>query len=460
MNASLRRPPGPNAPFWGIPLLRQMSRDYLGFSERLLAEHGDVVHMKFGKEHCYELFHPELIRQALVEHSKNIVRWERGIEVFEQVHGQSVLVTEGETWQRQRRMLQPGFGPKRMAGYARRMVAAASHALDSLPDRNDQVLDFEHAMTLLTMDVIMRTLFSSDAHQDALVAEQAVGVITRVGMEEMFWAFTLPDWMPHKSRKRWAKRTLDELIWRHIRERRAAPGARQGDGGDDDLLAMLTGIRDEEGDGRGLSDTEVRDQCMTIFLAGHETTAAALTWWGWAMASNPECARRATEEVDRVLGARLPTHEDVPSLTYLTQTLKEAMRLYPPAPALMSRRLTAPMRLGEWQVPAGAMLRITTWVMQRDPRWFDNPTRFDPDRFSPEGLARQVRGSYMPFGVGPRVCIGSIFAMTEMTLVAAMLLQRHSLHPAGAGVPTPRVNVTLRPAEGMPLRLVRRTGTG
>jgi cytochrome P450 len=195
---------------------------------------------------------------------------------------------------------------------------------------------------------------------------------------------------------------------------------------------------------------------MTIFLAGHETTAAALTWWGHTMATNPGCAQRAQQEVDQVLGGRAPRYSDLPALPYLAQTLKETLRLYPPAASLISRRALRPVQIGPWQLPQGALVRITPWVLQHDARWFADPERFDPERFSDAGQAAQTRGAYLPFGAGPRVCIGNLFAMTEMVLVAAMVLQRFHLAPTGTVAVRPALNVTLRPAEGLRLQLLRR----
>ncbi|WP_394790529.1 cytochrome P450 [Rhodoferax sp.] len=448
-------PPGPHSSFFGLPLLRQMRRDYLGLARQMHQSYGDAVYARIGPERTYEFFHPELVREVLLDPSRSFIRWERGTQVFAEMHGQSVLVTEGDTWQRQRRMLQPGFGTKRMAGYAQHMVAAAAQALDALPPAPAQTLNFEHLVTQLTMDVVLRTLFSqqitASQRGEALAAERAVQVISRMGMEEFFWPASLPYWMPHKRTARRAKRTLDALVWRHIRQRRQDPAPDSTD-----LLGMLIAVRDETGDGGALNDNEIRDQCMTIFLAGHETTAAALTWWGHTMATHPDCAQRAQDEVDHVLGKRPPQYADLPALPYLAQTLKETMRLYPPAPSLISRRATRAVQIGPWQLPAGALVRVTPWVLQHDARWFPEPERFDPERFSDAGQAAQVRGSYLPFGAGPRVCIGNLFASTEMALVAAMVLQRFRLAPVPGAAPTPVLNVTLRPAQGLQLQLLRR----
>jgi len=446
-------PPGPPSPWWGLPLLRAMSRDYLGFAQHLHDTYGDIVTTRIGPEQGYDVFAPELIRSVLVDHAEHFIRWERGTQVFAQAMGQSVLVTEGAVWQRQRRLLTPGFAPRRMAAYTTLMVAAAERALDGLPAAPHFTLDFGHTMTQLTMDVIARALFSSESAQESLDAEAAVRTLGQVAMREMFRPFTLPDWLPlpGKARKRWALRRLDEIVWGHIRQRQRQ---QPHDGNPNDLLAMLLAARDEQDD--RLTDTEVRDQCMTIFQAGHETSATALTWWGWAMAAHPHHAARAAAEVDSVLGQRRPTLADLAALPWLEQTLKEAMRRFPPIPALMTRRALRDVPIGPWTVPKGAMVRLTPWVLHHDPRWFPDPQCFDPARFAPDA-PELPRGVYLPFGTGPRVCIGQHFAMAEMLLVAAMFLQRYRFEAlADTTPPQAELQVTLRPKTPLQLRVHHR----
>ena len=220
---------------------------------------------------------------------------------------------------------------------------------------------------------------------------------------------------------------------------------------------MLMAASDDEGDQGLLNAKEIRDQCMTMFLAGHETTATGLIWWGWAMAAHPEIAKRAAQEVDEVLGGRMPGYADLPRLSYITQTVKETLRMFPPAASLFTRQAIEDVRIGPWMLPKGSMALITPIVMHHDARWFEDPERFDPDRFSPERAERIPRGAYLPFGVGPRVCIGNNFALMEMSLIAAMLLQRFELRlPAGSAPPKPMLTVTLRPEDGMHLLLERR----
>jgi cytochrome P450 len=203
----------------------------------------------------------------------------------------------------------------------------------------------------------------------------------------------------------------------------------------------------------------VRDECMTIFLAGHETTAATLVWWAWCMASNPDAQRSARDEVQRVLQGRAPSAQTLPELVYLAQTIKETLRLYPVAPLLISRRATRAVQLGEWTLPARTLFMIPVHLMHHDPRWFPDPEAFRPERFAsnPAGMPDVPRGAYIPFGAGPRVCLGQHLAMNEMTVIAAMLLQRFTLSvPDGAAPPRPVLNVTLRPELPMHLAIVQR----
>ena len=327
-------PPGPRSRWWGLPLLRAMFRDYLGFTANLQRLHGDVVAMRIGPERSWDLFHPDDVRTALVDHADHLVRWERGVEVFAQTFGQGLLVAEGEAWRRQRRMLAPGFMPRRVQGYAGLMVEAAREALEAAlpPGLDDAVLPMEDLFNTLTMDVIMRTLFSNRAPDLAHAAAQATQVLSRAAMQEMFWPVSLPDGLPlpHKAAKRRALRVLNDLVGGQIDARRHLPAA---EAPNDDLLAMLLSVRDD--DGSGLGADELRDQCMVIFQAGHETSATALLWWSWLMASHPEVAARAQREVDEQLAGRDPDAATASALPYLQATLKEALTTDHPGPKVV-----------------------------------------------------------------------------------------------------------------------------
>ncbi|MBV8034159.1 MAG: cytochrome P450 [Pelomonas sp.] len=421
-----------------------MRRDYLAGIVRQ-QRHGDLVRQRILGERIVDVFDPELLRALMVEHADALQRWERGPEVFAGLMGQSVLVTEGATWQRQRRMLMQAFTPKRVASYAALMAEAAMAGLDRVTP-GEVVLD--HLYSHLTMDVISRTLFSSPIGDDTAAAADAVQVLSATALAEMFWPMTLPDWLPlpGKAAKRRAQRLLHGLLAARIQGHLPSTGAHP------DLLSMLKALRDEA-TGEALSAQEVYDQCMVSFQAGHETSATALLWWSALLAANPEVQARARAEVDTQLAGHTPTAAHVDSLPFLTATLKEAMRLYPPVAALMTRRLTREITLGGVRLPARTLVRVTPWQLHRDPRWWQEPQAFRPERFMP-GAAEIPRGAYIPFGLGPRVCLGQHFAMLEMMLIAALVLQRFTL--AGAEPPLPRMGVTLRPAHGLRLRLTAR----
>lgn len=451
--------PGPPDRWLGQPLMCAMQRDYLGFMQAQKRAHGDIVFMRLYWERACAVLSPELMRAVAVDNAPSLIRQERAVQVFSEFQGRSLMTSEGADWQRQHRLLMPVFAPRRVARHAELMVAAARQALDeALPaGQGNALVDVDALTNRLTMAVMLRTLFSSTAVDRTTDAARASRILTYRGMRELFWPVTLPDWLPlpGKADKRWAMRLLNVLIAGHIRRRLAEPA---GTPPKDDLLAMLLAARDEDAgaNSAGLSPAEVHDQCKLMFLAGHDTTASALQWWLWLMARHPEAARRAHDEVQRVLGGREPTAADLPQLDWLTATLKEALRLYPPAPSLTARRTTQEMQVAGWRIPRRTLVFIVPWVAHHDARWFPEPEAFRPERFTAD-TPPPPRGAWMPFGTGPRVCIGQHFAMLEMTLVAAMLLQRYALHTEpGQAEPRPVLNVTLRPAQSIWLRLARR----
>jgi cytochrome P450 len=432
--------------WWGVPVLMAMRRDYLAViaAQRPL---GDLVRQQILGQRGVDVFDPELVRAVMVDHAAALIRWPRGPEVFAELMGQSVLVTEGATWQRQRRMLMQAFTPKRVAGYAALMTEAATEALAAVQPGE---VAMAALFSQLTMDVISRTLFSAPIGSDTAAAAHAVQVLSETALAEMFWPATLPDWLPlpGKAAKRRASRLIHGLLAARIAGHQPPAGDRP------DLLGMLRTLRDET-NGQALSPQEVYDQCMVSFQAGHETSATALLWWSWLMAAHPEVQARARAEVDTVLAGRAPGADDLPALPWLGATLKEAMRLYPPVAAVMTRSLTREITLGGVRLPARTLVRVTPWLLHRDPRWWPDALAFQPERFM-AGAPEIQRGAYIPFGLGPRVCLGQHFAVLEMTLIAALLLQRFELSPTSAEAPRPRMAVTLRPEGGLTLNLKTR----
>jgi cytochrome P450 len=422
-----------------------MARDLPGTLEGWRRRYGDLVHLRIWPEHQIVVTDPALVRELLVAQHDSLVRWERGIDVMSQLHGTSVLTAEGALWRARRQALQPRFAPKAVQSFVPVIGAAAGKAFAQWK-ADGAAMPIESAFTSLGMDVILRSMFSSEIDADARQAERAVHTVSVAANKEMFWPASWPDAMPWKRSKRQAMTVLRSLIERHVSARLAL--AR--DGWPDDLLTCLLTLHLAHPDDWTLQ--AVRDECMTTFLAGHETAAATLTWWAWCMAANPDAQAAARSEVDAVLQGRAPGAQDLPALVRLTRTLQETLRLYPAAPVLLSRRARQPVVLGGWQFPARTMFTVPLGSMQRDARWFPEPDAFRPERFA-EGAPEIVRGAFMPFGTGPRVCMGQHLALAEMTVVAAMFLQRFSVRvPEGMAPPEPVFNITLRPRE--PLRLL------
>ncbi len=452
--SNTHRIPGPPEPLWGLSLLRTMRADYLGFVTRLQNQHKDIAQVRVLNERITHIFHPDWVREALVDQADALIRWERATEVFSISMGQSVLVTEGAQWQRQRRMLQPGFIPKRVAGYAALMASAAHDALNEITQSVGGLsVDMEALMTDMTLDVILRALFGSHQVRDARHVALAIQTLSHSGFSEMFKPFSWPLWMPLPSvrKVRQAKQMLDRVIQQHIQAQQSTAG-----NGGLDLLTMLRLARDPEHPDQGLNAQELHDQTMVMFQAGHETTATAMTWWSGLIARHPEVADRIHAEVDAVLHGKTPTPDTLQQLPWLQASLKEAMRLYPPAAVLMTRRAIKDVKVGSWTLPKGQLIAFTPYVIQRDARWFESPDDFKPERFMP-GAPEVPRGAWMPFGTGPRVCIGQHFALLEMGLIAAMLMQRFRLEwPIGAQWPEGDLAVTLRPAKPIRLKLHQR----
>ena len=439
-------PPGPVSGVTGWGILRAMSEDILGSAARWQEVHGDVVHLRIWPEHQISVTDPTLARELLVSHHDAIIRWERGMRVFSDLHGHSVFIAEGQAWRNKRHGLQKSFSRKSVNAMLPAITASAERAFDQWPTIN-KAWPIEEALTTLTMNVIMRVIFSSDIGDDARSAERAVRTVIGEANSELFWPVSSPNSMPWKRPKRKALATLNSLINRNIKSRLKDHCSTWSD----DLLSTL--LRLHQDDTVAWPLDAVRDECMTAFLAGHETVAATLTWWSWCMASNPAAQEAARREVKEVLGDRTPTESDLARLSYLKQTLEETLRLYPSAPVLNSRRSTLPITLGGWQLPAGTMFMVPVQLMHHDPRWFHDPLNFKPERFATD--ANEIpRGAYIPFGVGPRVCLGLHLAMNEMIVIASMLLQRFSVSvPKGTSPPLPTLKVSLRPKESLELTI-------
>ncbi len=442
-------PPGPKPRFPGANLLA-LRRDTLSFLRGLAATYGDLVHFEVGKQHYFLINDPDVIRDVLVTDYRNFQKG-RGLEIAKRLLGEGLLTSEGEFHRRQRRLAQPAFHRQRIAAYGAVMTARAQRLATEWQDGTR--LDVSQEMMRLTLGIVAKTLFNTDIEAEAQEIGEAVSEALH-HMEFAMWPFAplLERLNPAINRRFERTRArLDTTIYRMIREHRADSEDRG------DLLSMLLMAQDELGDGGGsMTDEQLRDEAMTLFLAGHETTANALTWTWYLLSQHPEVERRLHAELDDVLAGRMPTEADVANLSYTRRVLAESMRRYPPA-WVIGRRVLADYRIGEYTLPAGSICMISQYVTHHDPRWYPDPFRFDPERWTPEAQEQRPKFAYYPFGSGPRVCIGEGFAWMEGILLLATLAQRWRLRL----VPEHRVEmqpvVTLRPRYGMQMTLERRS---
>ena len=407
-------------------------------------EHGDVTHFRWGPRHEYLLNHPDLVEQVLVTEQRSFMKGQ-ALQETKRILGEGLLTSEGDLHLKQRRLMQPLFHKRRIAGYAEEMVECAERLQSRW--RDGEVRDLHQEMTRLTLAVVGLALFAADVEAEA--AE--VGAALTEAMESL-QRFMLPFYgalerlpLPGPRRMRASRRRLDQTIYRLLAERRAKPGG--------DLLSLLVEARDEQGE--PMPDNQVRDEAMTIFLAGHETTAVTLTWTWMLLAHHPAIEARLHRELDEVLDRRAPTVDDLSELTFSDMVVKEAMRLYPPA-WLIGRRALVDVELGGYEVPAGSIVILSPWVTHRDARFFADPLRFDPERWTRQAEAARPQFSYFPFGGGIRRCIGESFALMEAKLLLASIAQRWRLRldPAQRIGVLPRI--TLRPRYGMRMRLEAR----
>ena len=435
-------PPGPRqAPLVGS--LLRFRRDPLAFLLQTAQEFGDVVYYRFGRAEVYLLKNPEHIKDVFVTHQHNFVKG-RGIQWAKLFLGEGLLTSEGEFHTRQRRLSQPAFHRQRIGAYAAIMVDYAQRARSRF--RDGQPIAFESEMHALTLAIAGHTLFGEDMADEAAEIGAALTDVLSLFPRFALPFATLIQKLPLPSNRRFdrARARLDATVYRIIGLRRRS-GEDRGD-----LLSMLMAVQDEEGDGSGMSDLQLRDEVMTLLLAGHETTANALCWTFYLLSQNPAAESRLFDEIDAVLDGRLPGLDDVPRLPYAERVFAESMRLFPPAWGI-GRKVIADHRLGEWTLPSGALVSMSPWVTHHDARFFPEPFRFDPDRWTPEARAARPKFSYFPFGGGARQCIGEQFAWMEGVLLMATLAQRFRYRLAPGARVEPEALITLRPRGGLPM---------
>ncbi len=404
----------------------------------LQRDYGDIVTMRYYSFRVYFISHPDYIEQVLVTDNRKFIKG-RILRKNKQLFGNGLLTSEGDFWLRQRRLAQPAFHRGRVASYADTMVRYASRIAKEW--RSGEECDIHAEMMRLTLSIVAKTLFDADVDREAKRVGHALEAIMHLNSDFRKLILT-PTWLPtpRKIRATIATAKLNRIIYRFIEERRTS-GVDKGD-----LLSMLLAARDD--DGSRMTDRQLRDEAITIFLAGHETTANALAWTWMLLAQNPQVEAKLHEELDRVLGGRPPTVDDLPSLRYTNNVITESLRLYPPAWG-MARVAIEDTEIAGYPIPKGCGVSLAQWVVHRDPRWFEAPLEFRPERWEGDLLKRLPRFAYFPFGGGPRQCIGNNFAVMEANLLLATLAQQFRISLVPGREIIPAASITLRPKTGI-----------
>ncbi|HEY8203599.1 MAG TPA: cytochrome P450 [Pyrinomonadaceae bacterium] len=437
---TMDRPPGPQGtPIMGV--MREFNRDMLGFIDSVQREYGDIAWMRFLYVPAIFLYHPDHVQYVLATNPRNFKKaMTLRSNFFQRLVGNGLLTSEGEEWKRQRRLSSPAFHRERIATYAKTMVDYTNRLMSNW--RDGEVRDIHREVTRLTLEIVVRCLFNADVSNDVDEVGTTLKKLVKPFAAQATLKWIMNNRLPtpyHIQFHRLAKK-IDRVVYRIIAARRRS-GKDEGD-----LLSMLLAAHDE--DGSAMNDQQLRDEVMTLFLAGHETTALTLTWSWYLLGKHPEVEKKFHEELDEVLGDREATLADLPRLKYTEQIVKESMRLYPPAYGL-GREAIGDCEIGGYQVPAGTQVFMFQWATQRDSRFFDKPLQFKPERWSEEFEARLPKFAYFPFGGGPRACIGASFAMMEIILVMATIGQRFRLELASDHPVEIYPAMSLRPKDGV-----------
>jgi cytochrome P450 len=439
-------PPGPRGHFL-FGNLPEFAHDVLGYLTFCAHEYGDVTHLRLGSYEAYLLNHPDLIDEVLRKQREKFVKHSFFWKHVRAIFGTGLLTSEGDFWLRQRRLAAPAFHPDRIATYGDVMVSYADRCVDGW--RDGEVRNVHEDMMRVTMEIVSKTLFDADVGSDVDQLGHQFEVVLREIAQRFRRPFKIPDWIPTPRNLRYRRgiRELERFVFRVLAERRADPRDRG------DLLSMLMAARDD--DGHAMSDAQLRDELVTLFLAGHETTAIALSWTWHLLAHHPLVKDRLVKELFDELERRPAKVEDLPRLPFADAVVKEAIRLYPPA-YVLGREAIVDCEVGDLAIPKGATVFMSPWVMHRDERWFASPEKFLPERWLDGLAARLPRFAYMPFGGGPRVCIGDRFAMMEAVLILATVARRYRFERTSDAEIVPFPSITLRPEGGVWMKLARR----
>ena len=420
------------------PSLGPLSGSPLEYFTKVAHDYGDVAGLRVLTFKTIFINHPDLIEEVLVTNARKYIKG-RVIRANRHIFGEGLLTSEGDFWLRQRRLAQPAFHRARIASYAATMVEFTQRLLQNW--QSGQGLDAHQEMMRLTLQIVGKTLFDADVQSEAQEVGKSLELLLEIGANFRRTIF-VPHWIPTAANLRTKREVahIEKILYRIIAERRAS-GHDTGD-----LLSMLLAAQDE--DGSKMTDRQLRDETITLFLAGHETTASTLSWTWWLLAQNPGAEAKLHAELDAVLGNRPPSLDDLPNLGYTGHVIAESLRLYPPAWG-MARLVTEDHEIAGYPVTKGMGVAMAQWVVHRDPRWYDAPEEFQPERWEGDLAKRLPKFAYFPFGGGPRQCIGNAFALMEATLILATIAQKFRLRLLPGHQVVPLASITLRPRHGV-----------
>jgi cytochrome P450 len=424
---------------------KELQTNILGLIERQVLEFPDISRLRIGPYYFVNLYEPAMIEQVLGD--SELYSKGRENANLKYLLGMGLLTNEGEFWMKQRRLIQPVFHKRRLAGFVQQIVACTERLMADWESRGDGEVDIHAEMTQVTLGIVSQTLLSTDASGDFMKISDALVILMKGLSQETVTLIKLPKWIPTPSNLAMNKNRaiLDKMIYDIIAERRRT-GVKN-----DDLLSMLMEVEDADTAER-MTDTQLRDEVITIFLAGHETTANAMSFAIYLMAKHPEVARRVGAEAREAMTGGELTYESVMKLDYTTRAVKEAMRLYPPA-WVIGRQATRDTVIEGYKIMKGDTMMIFPYLTHRLEKYWPDPLRYDPDRFLPENMKDKPRYAYFPFGGGARLCIGNNFAMMEMQIILALLCSRFEFSVPDGYTPQIEALVTLRPKGTLPIRV-------
>jgi len=444
--AKLKFPPGPSNGLkrWSLGPLN--SGDPLKYFTGLMREYGDLVSLRVLNFRILLLNHPDHIEDVLVNHPRKFIRG-RVLLANKRVFGHGLLTSDGDFWLRQRRLAQPAFHRARIAGYASTMVEYTERLLHEWQDGEER--DIHAEMMRLTLQIVGKTLFDADVERDAQDIGKSMELLLELSANFRRTIF-IPHWVPTPTNFRLERaiRQIEKVLYRMIAEKRAS----SRDSGD--LLSMLLAAQDE--DGSRMTDQQLRDEAITLFLAGHETTANTLSWTWWLLAQSPAVEAKLHAELRTVLAGRAPSLDDLPKLVYTNHIITESMRLYPPAWGT-ARTAIEDHEIAGYAIPKGSGVSFAQWSVHRDARWYDAPDEFRPERWEGDLLKRNPKFAYFPFGGGPRQCIGNTFALMETALTLATIAQQYRFRLVPGHPVVPLASITLRPRYGIRVVMESRT---